>query len=230
MSDLYSQHRIFVDHYAILGVGLLADEPAVKAAFRRLAKVHHPDYSGDDGLKFLEVYNAYRVLGDTAAREQYDRQYRAAISSWKNENEQAWQDIPASRLKYPGDIASLARRRLLRKKFRSYARRKALKIDYDVELILLPRELQRRLRVNIPVVTRNTCQVCWGADPDCYACHGKGSYKTSRMIRLDLEGGLMDGQIIEINLRSLKPGSMSHFKRRRMRLKISAIKLKRTAS
>ena len=77
----------------------------------------------------------------------------------------------------------------------------------------------------IPVIARALCPDCHGSDPECFACNGRGSYKSSRMIHLDLDGGLTDGQIIELNLKGMKPGPLSHFKRRTLRLKITELLL-----
>jgi DnaJ-class molecular chaperone len=225
------QSRVFVDHYAKLGLDPTADTALVKRAFRRLAKQHHPDHGGGDGLQFLEIYTAYRVLADPARRHIYDRQRR---DYRRGEMERARspvvagpprREIPATRLKFPADIKSLAKRGLLRRKFRSRDRRFFLNIDYDLELLLSPGELASRLRVAVPVIARTLCPDCHGSNPQCFACHGRGSYKSSRIIHLDLDGGLTDGQIIELNLHSLRPGPMSHFKRRKLRLKISELAL-----
>lgn len=43
----------------------------IKTAYRSLAKVHHPDLSGN-GRDFIEIHNAYETLSDPAARAVYD--------------------------------------------------------------------------------------------------------------------------------------------------------------
>ena len=226
------QSHVFVDHYKILGLDTTVDGDLVKRAFRRLAKEHHPDYAGGDGLRFLEIYTAYRVLADPERRLIYDRQHRdfrtqqAARAAGERLRRSAGpprREIPATRFKFPGDIKSLAKRGLLRRKFRSRDRRFILNIDYDLELLLSPKELTSRLRVAVPVIARALCPDCCGSNPQCFACNGRGSYKSSRIIHLDLDGGLSNGQIIELNLKDLRPGPLSHFKRRTLRLKISEV-------
>ena len=62
--------------YDVLGVTRQADEAAIKKAFRKLAKLHHPDRNAGDAKakdKFAEVNSAYEVLGDPAKRAQFDR-------------------------------------------------------------------------------------------------------------------------------------------------------------
>lgn len=65
----------FKDYYAILGLKPDADEAAIKAAYRRLARKYHPDVSKEAGAedKFKEVAEAYEVLSDAAKRADYDQ-------------------------------------------------------------------------------------------------------------------------------------------------------------
>jgi DnaJ-class molecular chaperone len=68
----------FHDHYRQLGIEPFADIDAVKAAWRRLAKRHHPDRNpGDEGAaqRFSDAREAYRVLSDPELRRAYDESY-----------------------------------------------------------------------------------------------------------------------------------------------------------
>jgi DnaJ-class molecular chaperone len=69
----------FKNYYHTLGVASTADEAAIKAAFRRLARRHHPDIAQDKrgARRFLEIREAYDVLSDPERRRQYDHVYRA---------------------------------------------------------------------------------------------------------------------------------------------------------
>ncbi|POO02879.1 Terminal organelle assembly protein [Trema orientale] len=63
--------------YEILRVKHNASQTEIKAAYRTLAKLYHPDasYSADsvsDGLDFIEIHNAYATLSDPSARAMYD--------------------------------------------------------------------------------------------------------------------------------------------------------------
>ena len=65
----------FKDYYASLGVPKTATEKEIKAAYRKLARKHHPDVNpGDKGAeaKFKEMNEAYEVLGDPEKRKKYD--------------------------------------------------------------------------------------------------------------------------------------------------------------
>lgn len=63
-----------VDLYADLGLTHLADAAAVRAAYRRLAKLYHPDVSAfaDAHQRFIRITEAYEVLGDPERRKRYD--------------------------------------------------------------------------------------------------------------------------------------------------------------
>ena len=64
------------DYYGTLGVDQNASEKDVRAAYRRLARQHHPDVNrGDDSAeaKFKEVNEAYQVLSNTEDRKKYDQ-------------------------------------------------------------------------------------------------------------------------------------------------------------
>jgi len=64
------------DPYQILGVPRTATEAEIKKAYRKLAKVHHPDRNKDDPKaqdKFAELNSAYEVVGNKEKRAQFDR-------------------------------------------------------------------------------------------------------------------------------------------------------------
>jgi len=68
--------------YARLGVTPAATAEAIAAAFRRKARVLHPDVVGTgDTSAFLQVKEAYDVLADPHRRAAYDRAARAAAMS-----------------------------------------------------------------------------------------------------------------------------------------------------
>ncbi|MGN6611547.1 MAG: DnaJ C-terminal domain-containing protein [Angustibacter sp.] len=60
------------DFYATLGVAKDADESAIKKAYRKLARKHHPDANAGNDEKFKEIGEAYSVLSDPEQRQQYD--------------------------------------------------------------------------------------------------------------------------------------------------------------
>jgi molecular chaperone DnaJ len=77
------------DYYELLGVQRGADEAAIKAAYRRLAKECHPDrHNGctDQEARFKAISEAYDVLKDPQKRAAYDRFGKAAFQNGGNGN------------------------------------------------------------------------------------------------------------------------------------------------
>ena len=59
------------DHYATLGVPVDADRTVIQAAYRRLARLHHPDFGGDPAA-MTALNEAWSILGNAELRMAYD--------------------------------------------------------------------------------------------------------------------------------------------------------------
>jgi DnaJ-class molecular chaperone len=78
----------YKDYYKILGVDKKATHKEIKAAYRKLARKHHPDVNPGDKkaeTTFKEINEAYEVVGDEAKRKKYDE----LGANWKHY--QQWQ-------------------------------------------------------------------------------------------------------------------------------------------
>ncbi len=65
----------YKDYYETLGVGRTATPEDIKQAFRKLARIHHPDVAKNKAAgeeRFKEINEAYEVLGDPDKRRRYD--------------------------------------------------------------------------------------------------------------------------------------------------------------
>jgi DnaJ-class molecular chaperone len=64
------------DPYEVLGVRRDASAAAIKSAYRKLAKKHHPDNNKNDpksAARFSELNSANEIIGDEDKRKQFDR-------------------------------------------------------------------------------------------------------------------------------------------------------------
>jgi curved DNA-binding protein CbpA len=65
--------------YDVLGVSSRANEKAIRTAFRKAAKSHHPDLNAGNPtaeLQFRQIVAAYELLKDPQQREAYDQQLK----------------------------------------------------------------------------------------------------------------------------------------------------------
>src|ERR671921_501349 len=76
----------FIDYYKILGVDKNATADAIKKAYRKLARTHHPDLNPNDKeahKKFQQINEANEVLSDPEKRKKYDQYGK----DWKHAEE-----------------------------------------------------------------------------------------------------------------------------------------------
>jgi len=75
------------NYYQILGVSPGASAAEIKAAYRRLALIYHPDKNSDDrtsGYIFQEINEAYQILSDKTARAGYHRSFEVEGKGFKS--------------------------------------------------------------------------------------------------------------------------------------------------
>jgi DnaJ-class molecular chaperone len=85
------------DPYEILGVQRTADEAAIRAAYRKLAKKHHPDVNPgkpDAATRFGEISSAYDLLSDKDKRAKFDRGEIDAEGHEVHQQRQYYRDAP----------------------------------------------------------------------------------------------------------------------------------------
>lgn len=79
------QNTKFVDYYEVLNVWPTADADAIKKAYFKLAKLHHPDVagetSGQGGVDFKLINEAFAVLNDPVQRREFDERLKKKSGS-----------------------------------------------------------------------------------------------------------------------------------------------------
>ena len=71
------------DLYKILGLDKSCSERDLKKAYKTLSKKFHPDKSGGDEKKFLEVAEAYEALSEPTTRKIYDQYGHDGLANHK---------------------------------------------------------------------------------------------------------------------------------------------------
>lgn len=74
------QNTKFIDYYEVLNVWPTADADAIKKAYFKLAKLHHPDVAGETtgkgGVDFKLINEAFAVLSDPVQRREFDEKLK----------------------------------------------------------------------------------------------------------------------------------------------------------
>ncbi len=87
------------DPYEILGVQKTADDAAIRSAYRKLAKKHHPDVNpgkADAAARFGEISSAYDLLSDKDKRGKFDRGEIDAEGHEVHQQRQYYRDAPGA--------------------------------------------------------------------------------------------------------------------------------------
>jgi DnaJ-class molecular chaperone len=98
------------DPYAILGVQRGDDAAAIRAAYRKLAKTHHPDLNPgkpEAAERFKQISGAYDLLSDAEKRARFDRGEIDAAGNEVPPERPFYRDFsdgPAGHRRYQGNI------------------------------------------------------------------------------------------------------------------------------
>ncbi len=207
------------DYYLILGVPSDATPDEIKSAYRREAKRCHPDHSGEGSEPFLDLREAYEVLGDAGRRQAYDdelaREKRRVHFGAGEVRPEPLRPrrcpveplVPTQRTSRPYDafldpsfpsfIAEFFRRPWsdLDIPIRPETRRRPEEIHVEVSLTQEQALHGGRVRIWVPVQIR--CPTCRGRGGagffECLHCYGSGSIAGERPIDVEFPGGLVDG-------------------------------------
>src|SRR3954468_24905105 len=166
------------DYYELLGIQRGADDAAIKAAYRRMAKECHPDrHNGcrDQEARFKAINEAYDVLKDPQKRAAYDRFGKAAFQNGGHGD-------PFAEGGFNGfsDIFSTIFGEFMDPRGARQNAARGADLRYDLELSF--EEAFSGVEKAIPVESLATCELCRGrgctktdrcADT-CQTCGGMG--------------------------------------------------------
>lgn len=191
------------DYYEVLGVPKTASADDIKAAYRRLAREHHPDMNRDNPKaaeeKFKELSEAYEVLADPERRKRYDTMGFSAVESDFGPQGFTWQNFT-----HASDLEDLlGSNPIFQQLFGSMfgggpgfgGPMPGRNIEVTIRVPLAAALTGARSSISIPVV--GPCPVCRGtgardgtAFEICPTCQGRG--QVQRVIRQ------MGGQFVTI--------------------------------
>ena len=220
------------NYYLILGIPISESATGIRAAYRDLAKQHHPDRVGPKGKQaFQEISEAYATLSDPELRRAYDAEIDSDLST-----EEIYEENIGSTFVEPEPLIprTRARRRAspqhspitiiddaesirpslnaLRERFvRNFTGLNVPKSErlepLTVELILTPQEARYGIELPIRVPTFYICRVCRGTGQDwlfsCLACGAQGIVEDQQAISIKLPPMLHDGETFDVPLKEV---------------------------
>src|ERR1700674_1555291 len=170
-------------YYETLEVERTADEPRLKAAFRKLAMKWHPDKNPGDAsseVRFKEINEAYEVLKDGDKRAAYDRFGHAAFEQGGGGGPGFGAGFASSFSDIFEDLFGMAGQR-----GRGGGRERGADLRYNMEITLEEAFFGKTAQIEIPVSV--TCESCSGTGAKagtkpktCAMCGGAGPVRQAQ--------------------------------------------------
>ena len=164
------------DHYRLLGVSTQADKGALKASYRKLSRIYHPDRQGGSTYatsRFQLISAAYTTLSDDLERERYDRLLLLTDPLRFVDDPRADRALDV----LDGVMGRLRRRR---KQLPARRRGRNLRVAQDIDFA----RAALGGRVEVIASYRSCCGACGGSgtveperNPGCHVCAGRGRLK-----------------------------------------------------
>jgi molecular chaperone DnaJ len=204
-------------YYAILGISSMATADEIKAAYRRLAKVYHPDCYQGGSHAFRQIQEAYHVLGDTERRRQYERQiHKAPVPEGSKSYPDPEPLIPETRSRRPEEIAPMRAfepfasppEALFDRMWSNFSSLLSPRIGrtrtITLEVPITPAQARRGGTISVFVPTEARCPLCHGHGSigvyACSRCAGEGSISGEMPIAISIPPDISDNDEVIIPL------------------------------
>ena len=176
----------FRDYYETLGLSREATDEQIRAAYRKLARKHHPDVNPgnkDAEEKFKEINEAYSVLSDPQKRKQYDE----LGQNWKAGAD--FKPPPGWRRDVQVDFGDLGRFADFSDFFESmFGGARPATSTKAAGFATRGRDLEAQIRIPLEEAHRGTSRTIAFRGPD----------GTQKSIRIEIPAGVSDGELIHI--------------------------------
>jgi len=210
-------------YYETLGLKKEASQKEIKAAYRRLARKHHPDVNPGDRSaegRFKEINQAFEVLSDADKRAKYDRYGENWEQAEAFEKARAAHGGRGGAQTHHGgqaftfDINDLLRRQgrggggggfedVLGGLFGGMGRRgpaRGQNVEYAAEITL--EEAYNGTTRTLHLQSQEACATCGGrgeiAGAVCHECEGAGAVLRPKRIEVKIPAGAKDGTRVRI--------------------------------
>jgi len=206
-------------YFAILGVPSSASPDEIRAAYRRLAEEFHPDHFTGGSESFLQIQEAYSVLGDPYKRNRYEQSLlkspmtRSTVHRPYPEPEPL---IPEQQPVDMGEISPLGSFQTftppldeifdwLWSNFSSLDWPKSGRLqNLTLEIPLTMEQAMRGGNARIMVPARATCPLCHGYGGvgfyECARCAGEGAISGEVPVSISFPAGLRQDHAVLIPL------------------------------
>lgn len=197
-------------YYSILGISSDASPSEIRSAYRSLSKAYHPDHYSGNSETFLEIQEAYSVLGDSRRRQDYEQQLRnVSVRKAPVESPAYPGPEPLIPEEYPADAGDISLVRSFQRfspsfdeifdwlwrNFSSMEPPKSGRIqNMTLEVPLTRDQAIRGGNVRIMVPARAVCPTCRGRGSigyyRCMRCAGEGGMTGDMPVSIAFPSGL----------------------------------------
>lgn len=197
------------DYYEILGVKRDASEDQIRAAYRKLARKHHPDVNPGDKKaedRFKEIAEAYAVVGNAEKRAEYERRGPEGFTPdfdisdlFRQARGGGWQTVDRGAAG-GGGLGSILEEIL--GGFGGGSRVVTPDPDTEAELTIDFEAAFRGATLPVAVRRQQPCPVCRGSGRAgggaCPECRGSGASERTDSLSIRIPAGVEDGARIRV--------------------------------
>ncbi len=209
-------------YYAILGIASNSTSEEIKSAYRRLSKEFHPDHYSGSRDAFLEIQEAYAVLGDDQKRNQYEQRLKrtaVTIPSSRPVRPRYFEAEPLIPEQAPVDFGQISPMRSfetltpsydevfdwLWRNFSNLGQPKSGRIEnLTLEVPLTPEQARSGGNTCIMVPARAVCPTCggigWIGPYACVRCAGEGAITGEIPVSISFPAGLAGSHAVAVPL------------------------------